>query len=227
MINQKISVMMLVLIASITAIPQYALASSNDDQGVAHVDGAAVDPEVLDLDVEEAVEAENTTMPGNANQSTINATGVQFLAIQRAQSGSLTQINETAYALELNNVANKTNLFSDRPDRVVETVSTVDFVRNWTTGLNSFSEDEPNDALIVKNAQTGDLETAVIESSNPVYNMTTNTLTYRITGENGTAVEIPSEFGQSVLVIDMKGNSIPLCGKFINSPSMIATRCEP
>jgi hypothetical protein len=61
--------------------------------------------------------------------------------------------------------------------------------------------------LIVEDTQTGNLKTAVIESSNPVYNMTTNTLTYTITFENGTAVEIPSEFGQSVLVIDVETDS--------------------
>ena len=40
-----------------------------------------------------------------------------------AQSGSISQINEAAYALELDNIANQPNLFSDRPERIVETVS--------------------------------------------------------------------------------------------------------
>jgi hypothetical protein len=116
----------------------------------------------------------------------------------------LSQINETAYTLELNNVANKTILFSDRPERIVERISTTDFVGNWTTGPNSFESDVPNDALIVENTQTGQLETSIIELFNPVYDINTNTLTYTIMGENGTSIELPSEFGQSVVVVDAK-----------------------
>ncbi|HZD36211.1 MAG TPA: hypothetical protein VE130_13500 [Nitrososphaeraceae archaeon] len=138
------------------------------------------------------------------NQTTTdrNMTGVEFLSIQNAKSGSLSQINETAYTLELNNVANRTILFSDRPERIVTTVSTNDFVGNWSAGQNSFSSDEPNDALIVENNQTGQLETAIVESFSPVYDTDTNTLTYTITAENGTSINLPSEFGQSVLVMD-------------------------
>jgi hypothetical protein len=156
------------------------------------------------LNLEEEVEAENATMPGAANQITTseNTTGVEFLSIQSAQSGSLSQINETAYTLELNDIANKTIMFSDRPNRIVETVSTSDFVSNWTTGPDSFAVDEPNDALIVENTETGELETAIIESFNPVYDSTANTLTYTIMAENGTSVNLPSEFGQSVVVVD-------------------------
>jgi hypothetical protein len=66
-----------------------------------------------------------------ANQTTsANTTDVEFLTIQSAQSGSLAQINETAYTLELDNVSDSTILFSDRPDRIVTSVSTSDFVGN-------------------------------------------------------------------------------------------------
>ncbi|HZD35427.1 MAG TPA: hypothetical protein VE130_09505 [Nitrososphaeraceae archaeon] len=157
-----------------------------------------------DVDVAEAAEAGNATMAGATNQTTTNGntSDVQFLSIQSAQSGSLSQINETAYALELNNVANETILFSDRPARVVEIVSTADFIGNWTTGTNSFSADAPNDALIVENTQTGQLETAIVESFSPIYDTNTNTLTYTIMMENATSIDLPVEFGQSVLVID-------------------------
>jgi len=78
------------------------------------------------------------------------------------------------------------------------------FVMNGTitTGPNSFSEDEPNDALIIKDIQTGGLDTAIIELFNPVYDRATNSLTYTITAENATSIKLPTEFGQSVLVID-------------------------
>ena len=179
------------LIASISAenIMASAYASGSTRTGTA------------DLDIAEAEEAGNTTMMTNQT-SNGNMTGVEFLSIQSAQSGSLSQINETAYTLELNNVANKTILFSDRPERIEETISTTDFVGNWTAGPNSFESDEPNDALIVENTQTGDLETAIIESFSPVYDTNTNTLTYIIMAENGTSIDLPNGFGQAILVID-------------------------
>lgn len=159
------------------------------------------------LDVEEAIEAENTTMTGTTNQTTTNGntTAVEFLSIQTAQSGSLSHINDTAYALELDNVSDSTILFADRPNRIVTSVSTSDFVGNWTKGTDSFAADAPNDALIVENTQTGQLETAVIESFTPVYDVKTTTLTYIIMAENATSISLPSEFGQAVLVIDDEG----------------------
>lgn len=156
------------------------------------------------LDLEESAEAENTTTAGATNETSTdrNMTDVQFLFIQRAQSGSLSQINETAYTLEMNNVGSESILFSDRPERVVTSISTADFVGSWTDGLNSFAEDAPNDVLIVEDTQTGNLETSVIESFDPAYNMNANTLTYTIMTENGTSIELPREFGQTILVID-------------------------
>jgi hypothetical protein len=158
-----------------------------------------------DLDVAEAAIAGNVTM-AMANQiAGGNMTDVQFLAIQSAQAGSISQVNTTAYTLELNNVSDSTIMFSDRPNRIVESVSTSDFVGNWTTGPNSFAVDEPNDALIVENKQSGQLETVVIESFSPVYDPNTNTVTYTIMTDDATSIELPVEFGQAVLVIDPMG----------------------
>ena len=39
--------------------------------------------------------------------------------MQHAQSGLLSEINATTYSLELNDVSDKTILFSDRHDRIV------------------------------------------------------------------------------------------------------------
>jgi hypothetical protein len=144
-------------------------------------------------------EAGNITMVRNA---TGNVTEVEFLSIQTAQSGSLSQINATTYTLQLNNVSDSTILFSDRPNRIVTSVSTSDFVGTWTTGPDSFASDAPNDALIVEDKESGQLETAVIESFSPVYDTSTNTLTYTIMAENGTSINLPSEVGQSILVVD-------------------------
>ncbi len=139
---------------------------------------------------------------GTMAPATGNTTDVEFLSIQNAQSGSLSQINATAYTLELNNVSNKTIMFSDRPERIVESASTSDFIGNWSTGVNSFATDAPNDALIVENTQTGQLETAIIESFDPVYDIATNSLTYTIMTDNATSIGLPREFGQALLVID-------------------------
>ncbi|MGD1834447.1 MAG: hypothetical protein ACPKQO_01855 [Nitrososphaeraceae archaeon] len=54
----------------------------------------------------------------------------KFIAIQHAQSGSLSDIKETTYSLELNDVLDKTILVSDRPDRIVTSVSTSEFIDN-------------------------------------------------------------------------------------------------
>ena len=36
----------------------------------------------------------------------------------------------------------------------------------------------------------------------PVYDTNTNSLTYTIMAENGTSIELPREFGQTILVIE-------------------------
>ena len=46
--------------------------------------------------------------------------------------------------------ADSTILFSDRPNRIVTSVSTADFICNWTRGPDSFAADAPNTALIVE-----------------------------------------------------------------------------
>ncbi|MDR4490220.1 MAG: hypothetical protein R2685_04880 [Candidatus Nitrosocosmicus sp.] len=127
---------------------------------------------------------------------------VEFLSIQTAKSGSITEDNATNYQLELSGIDNKTIMFSDRPQRIVEPISTSDFIANWTVVPNSFKVDPPNAVLVYEDKQTGNLDTAIVELFNPVYNKNTNTLTYGITKYNSTSIEMPSDFGQSTLIID-------------------------
>ena len=68
-----------------------------------------------------------------------NIESPQFLAIQHAQSGTISDINSTSYTLQLNDLADKTFLFSDRPNRIDVTETTQHFVGNWTSGEDSFS----------------------------------------------------------------------------------------
>ena len=198
--NSKVFGML--LIASIAAVASVLISTQNAVASNIITNGAA------DVDTEEAVLAKNTSMAAGVNETMDgNTTDVQFLSIQTAQSGSFSQVNDTAYTLELNNVSDSTIMFSDRPERIVETVSTADFVGNWTVGQNSFAADAPNTALIVEDIQTVELDTSIIELFNPMYGMNTNTLTYTIVAENGTSIELPNEFGRSTLVIDVTPDS--------------------
>ena len=98
--------------------------------------------EMVDVEIQE-----NATMITSSNQTTDHVP--KFFAIQHANSGSLSAINETSYLLELNDVSDKTILFSDRPDRIVKSISTSDFIGNWSTGEDSFAIDAPNSVLVV------------------------------------------------------------------------------
>jgi len=55
---------------------------------------------------------------------------IKFIVIQHVQSASISEINTTTYSLELNDVSYKIILFLDRPDRIVTSVSTSDFIGN-------------------------------------------------------------------------------------------------
>ena len=126
---------------------------------------------------------------------------IKFFGIQHAQFGSFTEINTTAYSLELNDVSAKTILFSDRPDRIVTSVSTLDFIGNWTVGVESFAVDAPNAVLIV-DEQEGMQDVTIIELFNPVYDVDKKSLKYNITPDNATSIQLPNKFGQTTIVID-------------------------
>jgi hypothetical protein len=121
-------------------------------------------------------------------------------------------------------------MFSDRPERIV-TFSTTDFIGNWTTGTNSFSVNAPNDALIVEDTQTDDLEIAVNESFDPVYDTTRNALIYTTMTEDETLTDWPGEFGHTVLVIDSPpcnpspndglGVSLNICGYYLSQQLLL------
>ncbi|MGD1834784.1 MAG: hypothetical protein ACPKQO_03590 [Nitrososphaeraceae archaeon] len=133
------------------------------------------------------------------NQTAIET---QFFAIQHANSGSLSQINETVYTLELNDVSDKTILFSDRPDRIVKSVSTVDFIGNWSVGVDSFAVDAPNAVLVVDEQEEERQDIEIVELFSPVYDPDKKTLKYDITADNATSMEMPVELGQTTIVID-------------------------
>ena len=138
-----------------------------------------------------------------------NVTGATFLFIQGAESGSVSEVNATTSTLELSNVSDKTILFSDRPERIVASIDTADFIGNWSTGANSFAVDPPNVALVVDDDVEQRHDLAVIELFNPEYDPEANTLRYDMVTENGTSIDLPGEFEQSTLVIDDDGDGHP------------------
>jgi hypothetical protein len=130
----------------------------------------------------------------------------RFLSIQHAKSGSIFEDNTISYTLELNNVSDKTILFSDRPERIVMSINTSDFIGNWhwywSMGPKSFTADPPNAALIV--GDEGNQDIMIVGLANPVHDPTAKTLKYDVVLENTTSTDIPNEFGQSTLVIDAR-----------------------
>ncbi len=152
-----------------------------------------------------------TAVFAQQGQTGTNIESPQFLAIQHAQSGTISDINSTSYTLQLNDLAHKTILFSDRPNRIVATETTRDFVGNWTSGEDSFQVDPPNAALVVL---TDDQEDDVfeIELFNPTYDEDEKVIRYdfSVLGNATSSPDLPPNLGKSVLIIDSSESKWPL-----------------
>jgi hypothetical protein len=161
-----------------------------------------------------------------AQENTTGSATPKFFAIQHAQSGSISEINQTftlalsnesnktmfssdidkTLTLELNNVSDKTILFSDRPDRIVTAVSTADFIGNWTAGgEDSFAVDAPNAVLVVDEKEVQQ-DTIIVELFNPIYDSNKQILKYDISPDDATSINISSKFGKATLFIDTGSN---------------------
>jgi hypothetical protein len=134
-------------------------------------------------------------------QSSTSTESPQFLAIQHAQSGTISEINSTSFLLQLNDLADKSILFSDRPDRVVVTQSNQDFIGNWTSGQENLRMDPPNAVLVTDDQKEDTIE---IELYNPKYENDGKKISYEFTflGNITTVSDIPKELGKSVLIVD-------------------------
>jgi len=87
-------------------------------------------------------------------------------------------------------------LFSDKPDRIVTSVSTADFIGNWSAGSDSFVVDVPDVVLVIDESERQQDEVIIIELFDLVYDFNKKTLKYQITLANTNFVELP-EFGQT------------------------------
>ncbi|MGD1834715.1 MAG: hypothetical protein ACPKQO_03245, partial [Nitrososphaeraceae archaeon] len=119
------------------------------------------------------------------------------------------------YSLELKGVSDNTISFYDRPDRIVETESTSNFIGNWTATnwserISNFATSAPNIVLIVDEPE-GQQEITIIELFNPVYDVDKESLKYEVTPDNATSIDLPSEFGKSTLIIDCPPGCPSLC----------------
>jgi hypothetical protein len=105
----------------------------------------------------------------------------------------------------------KTILFSDRPNRIVVTVTTQDFVDNWTSGEDSFQVDPPNGALVVLTVDQED-DVFEIELFNPTCDEDENAIGYdfSVLGNATSSPDLPPNLGKSALIIDSSESKWPL-----------------
>jgi hypothetical protein len=131
--------------------------------------------------------------------------------VQTAQGGSLVPhpVDPGVYRLTLEGATAQTVYFSDRPHRIVGSVSTADFL----AGLGFSEENPPNAAVVVQTGQGEDV--LVVELLNPEWDAVNQTLTYDVivldeyTGDGfGELAQrqddgaLPETFGHTSLFID-------------------------
>ncbi len=112
--------------------------------------------------------------------------------------------------LTLKEVTPSTLYFSDRPQRIVGHMSTVDFVDLWAEGDNSFEEDPPNAVLAFLEPGDDAPEDAVVVIRQP--RLENGQLTYSIETLEGT---VPTQTGPVTLFIDPFGrplSPVSVCG---------------
>ena len=107
--------------------------------------------------------------------------------------------------LELNDVSDKTILFSDRPDRIITSVSTSNYIENWSIGDDSFAVDAPNAVLIV-DEQEVEQDVTIVKLFTSIYDVQKKTLKYDVTPDNSTIVDLSNEFGELTLITDTRND---------------------
>jgi hypothetical protein len=139
--------------------------------------------------------------------------GPTMLFIQAFQAGGVTPVDGVAdrYTLTLESGLGYTVYFSDRPERIVGAHPTPRFLE----GLG-FPDDNPPNAALVVETDSGQTEVAVVELFNPGYDEATHTATYEVVvlGEweraadmsfvesDADLAELLPEFGAAHLFID-------------------------
>ncbi|MDP9489807.1 MAG: hypothetical protein M3P28_06375 [Thermoproteota archaeon] len=165
------------------------------------------------------------------DQPQTNSTTVKFLFIQHGESGLISKINSTTYSLQLNDLADNVILFSDRPNRIVDTQSIHEFIGNWTQGEDSFEIDPPNAALTFLEDDNQKIDTLVIDLYNIKYEADQNSLKYDFTFLDDTTAaslpDLPYKTGESILVIDSVPYSITVINRSDESGNMMVFQKPP
>jgi hypothetical protein len=129
----------------------------------------------------------------------------QSMFVQTARS-----MSSDGTTLRLNEITPSTLYFSDRPKRVVGHMSTIDFVKLWGEGDNSFEEDPPNAVLAFLEPGDQAPEDAVVVIKQP--HLENGDLSYSIETLEGT---VPPQTGPVTLFIDPFGrplSPVSVCG---------------
>jgi len=157
--------------------------------------------------------------PGRAQEATPDATPDErrkhpiMMFVQTFKRGSVVRRDghDARYTVTLQDGVGATIFFSDRPDRIVGTTPTDQFL----DGLGFLEDNPPNAAMVVETAP-GETDIAVVELFNPVYDPETFGVTYDVevlanwqqsvemefTEAPTDLAEITPEFGTTQLFID-------------------------
>ena len=133
------------------------------------------------------------------NQKTeANKKSVQYLFVQTAHA-----ITSQGNSLMLHGVGPTTLFFSDRPERIVGHGATVELVKDWSKGKDSFASDPPNATLSMLGESGGEIEDVVVVLSNP--QLAGSQLTYTVKVLDGM---LPASGGPASLFIDIIGRPL-------------------
>jgi hypothetical protein len=123
--------------------------------------------------------AQDTTPAGDATPAPDgDATRkIPFLFVQTFQSGSITPVEgvDGRYTLSLGAGTGQTIYFSDRPERIVGTSPTPEFLE----GLGFLPDNPPNAALVAETSP-GETDVAVVELFAPLYDPITQGVIYEV-----------------------------------------------
>ncbi len=104
-----------------------------------------------------------------------------FMFVQTFGKGSLAPAGgDGLLTLTADHLAAQTLFISDRPERVVGTVPTEQFLAAGPTGESGFSELDPPNAALVFSVADGNGDIAVLELIDPTFDPSTGAVTYSV-----------------------------------------------
>lgn len=126
----------------------------------------------------------------------------EFYAIQQSESGSISGINSTTHSLQLDNVNEKTIVFSNSPYRKISTQNIENFIGNWTSIQVDLENNHPNAALVLLKENGSKQDVFKIDLYSPSYDREAKNLHYDFTlFGNTNSSQLPEKFATTVLII--------------------------